>query len=69
MQMSYSDLNTFKEINIQHIRSPKYEYVKANAEDNCTRPEKTRIDIWKEANKQLYLDAHTEIIIDETSSE
>jgi cell wall-associated NlpC family hydrolase len=69
MQMSYSDLNTFKEINIQHIRSPKYEYVKANAEDNCTKPEKTRIDIWKEANKQLYLDAHPEIIINETPNE
>jgi cell wall-associated NlpC family hydrolase len=58
MQMSYSNLNTFKEINTQHIRSPKYEYAIANAEDNCIKPVLTRVDIWKEANKQLYFDAH-----------
>ncbi len=55
MQMSYSNLNDFKKINKQTERSPKYNFVEASEDKNCYKPEKTRVELWKEANKQAYL--------------
>jgi lysophospholipase L1-like esterase len=55
MQMSYSNLENYKQLNMQTMRSVKYNYVEANGEKNCIKPEKDRIELWKEANKQIYL--------------
>ena len=56
MQMSYSDLYAVQQLNMGILRSPKYDYVEASGDKNCLKPEKTRIDIWKEANKTTYLE-------------
>ena len=55
MQMSYSDLTTFKKQNIQIERSPRYDFVEVNSDTVGFKPPQTRIEIWKEANKQAYL--------------
>ena len=69
MQMSYSNLNDFKALNTQHIRSPKYKYVDVKSESNCTKPEKTRTAIWKEANKELYLKDKPDSLKEDTNDE
>ena len=56
MQMSYSDLYAVQQLNMGILRSPKYDYVEASGDKNCLKPEKTRIDMWKEANKSTYLE-------------
>ena len=55
MQMSYSDLTTFKKQNIQIERSPRYDFVEVNSDTVGFKPPQTRIEMWKEANKQAYL--------------
>ena len=55
MQMSYSDLETFKRLNIQSEQSPKYTYVNVNDDTLTKKPEKDLIELWKEANKEAYL--------------
>ena len=57
MQMSYSDLDTYKKQNIQSQASPKYNYVSVNDDTLTKKPEKDLIELWKDANKQLYLDS------------
>lgn len=55
MQMSYSDLYAMQQLNMGTLRSPQYDYVEVSGDKNCKKPEKTRIDIWKEANKEAFL--------------
>lgn len=55
MQMSYSDLYAMQQLNMGTLRSPQYDYVEVSGDKNCIKPEKTRIDIWKEANKEAFL--------------
>jgi 3D (Asp-Asp-Asp) domain-containing protein/predicted RNA-binding protein len=55
MQMSYSNLEAVKQLNTLTERSPKYEYVVANEDDNCEKPRDTREDIWRIANYENYL--------------
>ena len=55
MQMSYSDLETFKRLNIQSEQSPKYTYVNVNDDTLTKKPEKDLIELWKEANKEAYI--------------
>ena len=55
MQMSYSNLTNYKQLNMQTERSPKYNFVEANNEKNCEKPKQDRTELWKEANKQIYL--------------
>ena len=58
MQMSYSDLETYQRLNKQTERSPIYDYVNVIHENVGTKPEQTRIDMWKNANKNKYLESH-----------
>lgn len=55
MQMSYSDLETFKRLNIQSEQSPKYTYINVNDDTLTKKPEKDLIELWKEANKEAYI--------------
>ena len=55
MQMSYSDLETFKRLNIQSEQSPKYNYINVNDDTLTKKPEKDLIELWKEANKEAYI--------------
>ena len=55
MQMSYSNLETYKRLNTQIDRTQTYNYVEVTKDEVGLKPEKTRIDIWKEANKEEYL--------------
>ena len=55
MQMSYSDLETFKRLNIQSEQSPKYNFISANDDALTKKPEKDLIELWKEANKEAYI--------------
>ena len=52
MQMSYTDLEGFRNLNDITHRSSKYFNATATAENNCAKPEKTLSDIWKEADKE-----------------
>jgi beta-lactamase superfamily II metal-dependent hydrolase/N-acetylmuramoyl-L-alanine amidase CwlA/3D (Asp-Asp-Asp) domain-containing protein len=52
MQMSYTDLQGFKNLNDITCRSSRYFNAMATDENNCKKPEKTLIDIWKEADKE-----------------
>lgn len=55
MQMSYSNLETFKKQNIQSEQSPKYGYISVNDDTKTKKPEKDLIELWKEANKEAYI--------------
>ena len=52
MQMSYTDLEGFRNLNDITHRSSKYYNALATEESNCKKPEKSLIDIWKEADKE-----------------
>ncbi len=52
MQMSYTDLEGFKNLNDITHRSSRYFNAMATEETNCVKPTHTLIDIWKEADKQ-----------------
>ena len=69
MQMSYSTLEDFKRINTIEQRSPRYEYVDAKEEDNCTKPEKTREQIWQTANYNLYKEQNKDKNLEEKDEE
>ena len=56
MQMSYSTLNDFKKINSITERSPKYDFVSAEAEDVGFKPSMTRIEIWKQGHQDRYIE-------------
>ena len=52
MQMSYTDLQGYKNLNDITCRSSRYYNALAAQEVNCSQPEKTLSDLWKEADKQ-----------------
>ena len=52
MQMSYTDLEGFRNLNDITHRSSKYFNAMATEESNCTKPEKTLVEMWKEADKE-----------------
>ena len=52
MQMSYTDLEGFRNLNDITHRSSKYFNAKATEEANCVKPTHTLTDLWKEADKQ-----------------
>jgi murein DD-endopeptidase MepM/ murein hydrolase activator NlpD/beta-lactamase superfamily II metal-dependent hydrolase/3D (Asp-Asp-Asp) domain-containing protein len=52
MQMSYTDLQGFKNLNDITCRSSRYYNAMATEESNCTKPEKDLETIWKEADKE-----------------
>ena len=56
MQMSYTDLEGFRNLNDITHRSSRYYNSMATDEKNCTKPEKPLEDIWKEADKQQAID-------------
>lgn len=55
MQMSYSDLYAFQQLNTGTERSAKYDYVEVTGDKNVLKPEKTLQELWLEANKEAYL--------------
>ena len=65
MQMSYSNLEAVKQLNTLTERSPKYEYVVANDDNNCEKPRDTREDIWRMANYENYLIKEKKMTIEE----
>jgi murein DD-endopeptidase MepM/ murein hydrolase activator NlpD/lysophospholipase L1-like esterase/cell wall-associated NlpC family hydrolase len=69
MQMSYSDLTTFKKQNVQIERSPRYDFVEVNSDSVGFKPAQTRIEMWKEANKQAYLANKPTEVIDNVTTE
>ena len=52
MQMSYTDLEGFRNLNDITHRSSKYFNALATEEANCKKPEKKLSDMWKEADKE-----------------
>ena len=52
MQMSYTDLQGYKNLNDITCRSSRYYNALAAQEVNCSKPEKTLSDLWKEADKE-----------------
>ena len=52
MQMSYTDLEGFKNLNDITHRSSKYFNAMATDENNCKKPDMGLIDLWKEADKE-----------------
>ena len=52
MQMSYTDLQGFKNLNDITCRSSRYYNAMATEESNCVKPEKDLETIWKEADKK-----------------
>ena len=52
MQMSYTDLQGFKNLNDITCRSSRYYNAMATEEGNCIKPEKNLETIWKEADKE-----------------
>ena len=52
MQMSYTDLEGFKNLNDLTHRSSRYYNAMATEETNCIKPSKSLVDIWKEADKE-----------------
>ena len=60
MQMSYSDLYAFQQLNTGTERSAKYDYVEVTGEKNVLKPKKTLQEIWLEANKEAYLEKQKE---------
>ena len=57
MQMSYTDLEGFKNLNDITHRSSRYFNAMATDENNCKMPEKTLIDLWKEADKEQAIES------------
>ena len=55
MQMSYSTLVDYQNLNKQINRSTQYPFCDVNASGLGIKPEKTMRETWKEANKELYL--------------
>ena len=56
MQMSYTDLEGFRNLNDITHRSSKYFNATVTDEDNCKRPEKDLSDLWRAADKQRAID-------------
>ena len=52
MQMSYTDLEGFRNLNDITHRSSKYFNALATEDANCKKPEKSLSDMWKEADKE-----------------
>jgi 3D (Asp-Asp-Asp) domain-containing protein len=52
MQMSYTDLEGFRNLNDITHRSSKYFNALATEEANCKKPEKNLSDMWKEADRE-----------------
>jgi hypothetical protein len=69
MQMSYSNLETYKRLNTQIDRTQTYNYVEVTKDEVGLKPEKTRIDIWKEANYNEYLKANPDTLKNDINSE
>ena len=57
MQMSYTDLQGYKNLNDITCRSSRYYNALAAQESNCSQPEKTLSDLWKEADKEQAITA------------
>ena len=57
MQMSYTDLEGFRNLNDITHRSSKYFNATATDEDNCKQPGKTLTDLWKEADREQAIEA------------
>ena len=69
MQMSYSDFQNFKRLNVATERSPLYQYAIANEDSNCKKPEKTREELWKESNKKLIEEKNKDKNLEEQDQE
>ena len=70
MQMSYSDLDTYKRLNTQPMASPKYEYKNVDDDTNVgKKEEKDLIELWKEANKKAYLESKGKEVVSEVSAD
>ena len=65
MQMSYTDLEGFRNLNDLTHRSSRYYNAMATEETNCKKPEKTLIELWKAADK----DQTIKTIRDESADE
>ena len=60
MQMSYTDLEGFKNLNDITHRSSRYFNAAVTAESNCKKPDKSLTEVWKEADKKQYLANNTD---------
>ena len=65
MQMSYTDLEGFRNLNDLTHRSSRYYNAMATEETNCKKPEKTLVELWKAADK----DQTIKTIRDESADE
>ena len=69
MQMSYTNLEGFKNLNDITHRSSRYFNATATAENNCKKPEKDLITIWKEADKEQAVAAIKNQVTDATEAQ
>ena len=69
MQMSYTNLEGFKNLNDITHRSSKYFDSMATEEKNCIKPLNTLEEIWKEADKNRAIEQIREECADETEAQ
>ena len=69
MQMSYTDLEGFRNLNDITHRSSKYFNAAVSAEDNCNKPEKDLSDLWRAADKQRAVDEIKKSDVDSASKQ
>ena len=69
MQMSYTDLEGFRNLNDITHRSSRYYNATVTDEDNCKKPEKSLSDMWREADKQQAIDEIKKSNVDSASAQ
>ena len=69
MQMSYTDLEGFRNLNDITHRSSRYHNSLALDENNCIRPSNSLIDLWKEADKERAIAEIREESTDESDAQ